>query len=110
MHCRVHLALQAVHFVTLHTFTIAAATQGSNQRYRYLLATCGNDALVKLWYIVAYPTEEDVRVDCVLWRQLTGHGGNVMCVRFTPISVEILASTATDKTIRLWNVVSSIYC
>ncbi|GFG40879.1 hypothetical protein Cfor_08909 [Coptotermes formosanus] len=83
-----------------------AAKQGSNQRYRYLLATCGNDALVKLWYIAAFPTEVDIIVDCVLWRQLTGHGGNVMCVRFTPITGEILASTATDKTIRLWNVYS----
>jgi WD40 repeat protein len=96
--------------MTLHIFTFAAAKQGSNQRYRYLLATCGNDALVKLWYIVAYPTKENITVDCVLWRHLTGHGGNVMCVRFMPISGEILASTATDKTIRLWNVVSLFYC
>jgi WD40 repeat protein len=87
---------------------IAAAKRGSSQRPHYLLATCGNDSLVKLWYISAFPTGEDFTADCVLWRQLTGHGGNVMCVRFTPVTGEILASTATDKTIRLWNVVSNL--
>jgi WD40 repeat protein len=86
---------------------IAAAKRGSSQRSHYLLATCGNDALVKLWHLAVFPAEEDFTADCVLWRQLTGHGGNVMCVRFTPVTGEILASTATDKTIRLWNVVSS---
>jgi WD40 repeat protein len=84
---------------------IAVAKQNSSQRYRYLLATCGNDSLVKLWYIAAFPTEEECTADCVLWRQLTGHGGNVMCVCFTPVTGEMLASTATDKTIRLWSVV-----
>jgi WD40 repeat protein len=87
-----------------------AAVKRSSQRFHYLLATCGNDSLVKLWYISAFPAEEDFTADCVLWRQLTGHGGNVMCVRFTPVTGEILASTATDKTIRLWNVASVIYC
>jgi WD40 repeat protein len=92
--------------MTLLSCIIAGAKHSSNHRYRYLLATCGNDSLVKLWYMAAFPAEEEFTVDCVLWRQLTGHGGNVMCVRFTPITGEILASTATDKTIRLWNVVS----
>ncbi|XP_069690703.1 WD repeat, SAM and U-box domain-containing protein 1-like [Periplaneta americana] len=82
-----------------------ATKHASNNMYRYLLATCGNDSLVKLWYISTQPSE-DVDAECILWRQLAGHGGNVMCVRFTPLTGEILASTATDKTIRLWNVYS----
>nr|CAD7398665.1 unnamed protein product [Timema cristinae] len=75
----------------------------NTRRYRYLLATCGNDSLVKLWHISAYPDEPNATSD--LWRTLSGHGGNVMCVRFSPVTGELLASTATDKTARLWNVV-----
>ncbi|XP_067004691.2 WD repeat, SAM and U-box domain-containing protein 1 isoform X2 [Anabrus simplex] len=79
------------------------------RQYRYMLATCGNDSLVKLWHITAYPDEEgdDVPVltaESELWKTLSGHGGNVMCVRFSPGTGEILASSATDKTVRLWNV------
>ena len=81
----------------------SAAKQGS--RLQYLLATCGNDSLVKLWHVAAHFSEEENYADCILWRQLSGHGGNVMCVRFAPLTGEILASTATDKTTRLWNVV-----
>ncbi|XP_063238136.1 WD repeat, SAM and U-box domain-containing protein 1-like [Bacillus rossius redtenbacheri] len=66
-----------------------------DRRYRYLLATCGNDSLVKLWRVTA--------VECVPWRSLLGHGGSVMCVRFSAVTGELLASTATDKTARLWN-------
>lgn len=39
-------------------------------------------------------------------KALTGHGGNVTCVRFSPTQGEILGSVATDKTARIWSVVS----
>lgn len=39
-------------------------------------------------------------------RQFIGHGGNVMCVKFSPLHGEILGSVATDRTARLWSVVS----
>lgn len=63
----------------------------------YLLATCGLDSLIKLWTISS-------SANCNLWKQLAGHGGVIMCVRFSPTSGEIMASAASDRTARLWNV------
>lgn len=37
--------------------------------------------------------------------QLVGHGGDITCVRFAPNSSAIVASTATDKTARIWDTV-----
>lgn len=39
-----------------------------------------------------------------IWRSLRGHGGNVICVRFSPAVGEIVCSTATDRQTRLWSV------
>lgn len=92
----------------------------------YVLATCGNDSLVKLWQITVLlddtnePDEGADDKDSGLGRWaangvsfiekkvLAGHGGNVMDVRFAPVHGEILGSVATDKTARLWSVVSCI--
>lgn len=64
----------------------------------YLLASCGNDDLVRVW---------QVRMShrCSLWPQwvLEGHSGNVMCCRFAP-GGQLLASSAGDKTTTLWDV------
>ncbi|XP_047103130.1 WD repeat, SAM and U-box domain-containing protein 1-like [Schistocerca piceifrons] len=70
--------------------------------YRYLLATCGVDSLIKLWHITinAYEKTEE----CNLWKQFAGHGGVITCVCFAPPAGEVLGSTASDKTARLWNV------
>lgn len=81
----------------------------------YLLATGGNDSLVKLWQITidkvnvissgsSGSSSGDVRYK--ERRSFAGHGGNVTCVRFPPIQSEILGSVATDRTARIWNVVS----
>lgn len=75
----------------------------SDGEKRYLLATCGNDSLVKFWQLQVV-NELTVKVNdngC-----LSGHGGNVSCVRFSPGLSEVIASTATDKTCRVWDVVS----
>ena len=102
----------------------------------YLLATCGNDSLVKLWQISVSKGEDEsneqedtgeqleddgepmeqsgtssglgVARGAVYKekRALTGHGGNVMSVRFSPVHGEILGSVATDRTARIWSVVS----
>ena len=84
-----------------------------------MLATCGNDSLIKLWKIIIM--EEDIDLDESTGssdpgalsyrerRQFAGHGGNVMCVRFSPVHGEILGSVATDRTARLWSVVSILY-
>jgi len=81
----------------------------------YLLATCGNDSLVKLWHIIIssdpLPDSDRIKSNNVGThykekKSLTGHGGNVMCVRFSPIHGEVLGSVATDRTARIWSVVS----
>ncbi|KAG7206559.1 hypothetical protein KM043_000247 [Ampulex compressa] len=85
---------------------------------KYLLATAGNDSIVKLWHVgfregraAREDREEDVQAEkAVPWfrqiKSLLGHGGNVSTVRFAPLNGEILGSVATDKTARIWNVVS----
>lgn len=80
----------------------------------YLLATCGNDSLVKLWHVIISNNpspDSDIRPSNTGMRykekkSLTGHGGNVMCVRFSPVHGEVLGSVATDRTARIWSVVS----
>ncbi|XP_050306256.1 WD repeat, SAM and U-box domain-containing protein 1-like isoform X2 [Anthonomus grandis grandis] len=69
----------------------------------YLLATCGNDSMVKLWRIFFAVGEQD---DPVIkqWRLLQGHGGNVISVRFSPTVGEVVCSTATDRQARIWSV------
>ncbi|XP_018329595.1 WD repeat, SAM and U-box domain-containing protein 1 [Agrilus planipennis] len=76
----------------------------SNGKQNYLLATCGNDSLVKLWLIAYSKASESVTVKN--WRTLVGHGGNVMCVRFSPKFSELVCSGATDKQLRVWSVYS----
>lgn len=82
----------------------------------YLLATCGNDSLVKLWHIIISnepPPDPDsigTSENGTRYKEkksLAGHGGNVMCVRFSPIHGEVLGSVATDRTARIWSVVSN---
>lgn len=49
--------------------------EGPLQAY-YLLATCGNDDLVKLWHVRA-----GVSCTITLSHKLVGHTGNVNCVK-----------------------------
>ncbi|KAJ8976978.1 hypothetical protein NQ317_006170 [Molorchus minor] len=37
------------------------------------------------------------QLEVKLWRSLQGHGGNVICVRFSKIVSEFVCSTATDR-------------
>lgn len=74
----------------------------------YLLATCGNDSMVKLWRIsVEKGSDDELNFDNVevkIWRTLQGHGGNVISVRFSPNVGEVVCSTGTDRQARLWSV------
>ncbi|XP_030764890.1 WD repeat, SAM and U-box domain-containing protein 1-like isoform X2 [Sitophilus oryzae] len=74
----------------------------------YLLSTCGNDSMVKLWKIsVETAVDNELNfetIDVKLWRLLQGHGGNVISVRFSPTVGEVVCSTATDRQARLWSV------
>lgn len=77
--------------------------------FRYVLASCGNDSLAKLWHIYVPLDGPDPNAAhwAELWKSFSGHGGNVMCVRFGPnLGGEVIATAATDKTARLWNTVN----
>lgn len=73
------------------------------EKDRYLLVSGGNDSLVKLWEIVIL---DELTAKASKIRVLNGHGGDITCVRFPPNSSSIVASTATDKTARIWDLVS----
>lgn len=78
-----------------------------SEQKTYLLATCGNDSLVKLWRIIVQKSGHTWNFDELnvkQWRSLQGHGGNVICVRFSPIVGEVICSTATDRQARIWSV------
>ncbi|GJQ86807.1 hypothetical protein Trydic_g5595 [Trypoxylus dichotomus] len=75
----------------------------------YLLATCGNDSMVKLWVIsvqINWGSYDYNKIKVKLWRTLQGHGGSVTCVRFSSSS-EIVCSTGTDRQARIWSVYSA---
>ncbi|KAH0553602.1 hypothetical protein KQX54_002629 [Cotesia glomerata] len=88
----------------------------------FTLATCGNDSYVKLWQIKINPknnkdsnfcedAEEGSYASLVSYREkrvLSGHGGNVMDVKFAPFHGEIIGSVATDRTARIWSVNSGM--
>ncbi|XP_076388519.1 uncharacterized protein LOC100881755 isoform X4 [Megachile rotundata] len=91
-----------------------ANTSNENKRF-YLLATGGNDSLVKLWQIAISDSNEitttgngsgDSDLHYREVKSLAGHGGNITCVRFSPVQSEILGSVATDRTARIWSVYS----
>ncbi|XP_056633756.1 WD repeat, SAM and U-box domain-containing protein 1-like [Diorhabda sublineata] len=78
----------------------------------YLLATCGNDSFVKLWRILVPNENGNPSIDLLnikLWKSLRGHGGNVICVRYSQVLGEFLCSVATDRQARIWSV-HSAYC
>lgn len=100
--------------IRLNFYYLGGDSNLNNDKQTYLLATCGNDSLVKLWQLTIFNEEDDSangigKSDCNISfkekRTLAGHGGNVMDVRFSPIHGEILGSVATDRTARIWSVV-----
>nr|XP_034178551.1 WD repeat, SAM and U-box domain-containing protein 1-like [Osmia lignaria]XP_034178553.1 WD repeat, SAM and U-box domain-containing protein 1-like [Osmia lignaria] len=81
----------------------------------YLLATGGNDSLVKLWRLTIFKENEittggngsgDNDFQYREEKSLAGHGGNVTCVRFSSFQNQVLGSVATDRTARIWSVYS----
>ncbi|CAG2122367.1 unnamed protein product, partial [Medioppia subpectinata] len=63
----------------------------------YLLASCGNDDLVKLWHV-----RGGLKSSITLSHTLKGHNGNVNCCRFSTDG-SLLASAAGDKLVIIWN-------
>lgn len=71
------------------------ANSGNKQ---YLLATCGNDDVVRLFNVTVGKNNK-----IVLASGLSGHQASVMCCRFSP-NGKLLASASGDKTVIVWNV------
>lgn len=70
---------------------------GETGKDKYEVVSGGMDCLVKVWNMkVAEKSMMPV------W-SLSGHGGNITCVRYSPKLAELLASTSTDKTCRIWD-------
>ncbi|XP_075678127.1 WD repeat, SAM and U-box domain-containing protein 1-like [Dermatophagoides pteronyssinus] len=63
----------------------------------YLLATCGNDDLVKLWHISG-----GLNCSIRLSHKLIGHDANVNCCKFS-MDGSLLASAGGDKMVIVWD-------
>ncbi|KAJ6224807.1 hypothetical protein RDWZM_003352 [Blomia tropicalis] len=63
----------------------------------YLLATGGNDDLVKLWHVRC-----GVHCTITLSHKLVGHNGNVNCCKFS-MDGTLLASAGGDKAVIVWD-------
>lgn len=108
------LGVQGCDFSPTGSTGIRKDSSLNNNKQTYLLATCGNDSLVKLWQLTISNQEEEQdsigTSECGIGytenKTLAGHGGNVMDVRFSPIHGEILGSVATDRTARIWSIFS----
>jgi len=69
----------------------------------FLLASCGQDHVVRLWNVLVLKS----RILLEPVRTLCGHTSSVLCVRFDPSGAH-LASGGLDKTIRVWQVKTKI--
>ncbi|TGZ53321.1 WD repeat, SAM and U-box domain-containing protein 1 [Temnothorax longispinosus] len=73
------------------------------------IATAGDDEKTMLWDVETMDQlhiRPNTGTRYKEKKSLTGHGGNVMCVRFSPVHGEVLGSVATDRTARIWSVFS----
>ncbi|XP_014275850.1 WD repeat, SAM and U-box domain-containing protein 1 isoform X2 [Halyomorpha halys] len=73
------------------------AVGGETGKDKYEVVSGGMDCLVKVWNMKLAE-----RSMMPVW-SLSGHGGNITCVRYSPKLAELLASTSTDKTCRIWD-------
>ncbi|KAI1280766.1 WD repeat, SAM and U-box domain-containing protein 1 [Halotydeus destructor] len=67
----------------------------------YILASCGNDDLVKIWHV-----QSGIRCSIVLSSVLEGHTGNINCCQFSQDGT-LLASAAGDKSVIIWNPITA---
>ena len=77
----------------------AAVTAAALTPDRKLLATSGRDGLIKIWKLTIPQNEDENWVS--LDKELKGYAGNVLDLEF--INDELLISTGSDQTIKLWD-------
>lgn len=82
------------------TFGVSDHTGQPTGTARYLLATSGQDDLVKLWDFTSIAGTTSVMLKQK--HVLRGHTGSVMQCKFS-LNGKLLASGSIDKTVRLWD-------
>jgi len=77
-----------------------SATSSNDSLIRtYIMASAGNDDLIKIWLVKYCQIKSDIK----LLNVLKGHESNVNCVKFSS-NGDMLVSASGDKTIKIWNV------
>jgi WD40 repeat protein len=76
------------------------ATDTIEQEGYSILASGGNDNLIKIWKVFY---DDEKFGHCEFVQELNGHGSIIMSISFSPKTGKYLASCSGDKTVRLWN-------
>ena len=84
-----------------HTNQVSAAALTTD---RQLLATAGRDGLINIWRLTV-PQLNDEESWISLEKELKGYAGNVLDLAF--INDDLLISTGSDQTIKLWDLEGS---
>ncbi|KAI9323297.1 hypothetical protein BX666DRAFT_1847374 [Dichotomocladium elegans] len=85
-----------------HGHTASVLDTDFNPFNDYVIASGAEDSKVMIWTIPEQYDEELVEVNPVL--KLSGHGRKVGHVLFHPTASNVLASSSTDLTIKLWDI------
>ena len=85
---------------SVHDTQVTTTALSSNNQ---LLATAGKDGLIKIWRLNLNPMNEGSWIR--LETELKGYAGNVLDLAF--MSDDLLISTGTDQTVKLWDIKNS---
>ena len=63
-------------------------------------SSCRNDSVVRVWHVSGFEESNSTNITNM---QLIGHQGKIECLSFHSVFSDLLASSASDGTIKLWN-------